>query len=143
MTDEQQLLERLGDRIAVGAVTVVASSDEYFKDLASYFPVSGSKIDWSKVPDAVGITARPQAYAEDCLAFFDKVRRTYQLHGQCIVMSDNGFHCALIMPVNVVGSVLGDVFDIPQHHYVVAIDYAWCIAFTTEGFADFGFCPAS
>lgn len=142
MTYDQELLEQFAAEINAGTIAVANSSEEYFNNLASFFPVCGSKVDWSKVPNAVGIKVRPQEYKEDGLRFFHEIQRVYHLSGKCIIISDGGFDYTLIVQTDALRPILELILDIPHHHYVVAIDYSWCVAFTTEGFIDFGYRPA-
>jgi L-lactate permease len=41
----------------------------------------------------------------------------------------------------VIASVLDKLLGIPQHHYLVADDFAWCFCFSFEGDMGFGYRP--
>jgi hypothetical protein len=140
-TFAEALLSDLDEAIRSGEVTVEASSDRYFAQLQSTFPVLGSKIAWSKVPGALEEVAAPDAYIEDCLRFYDRVLGEYALHGTCVVIGDSQVDFSLVTTVQRSRDYLARILAIPQHHYIVSAGFTWCIAFTMEGEMAFGFAP--
>jgi hypothetical protein len=42
------------------------------------------------------------------------------------------------MPIATLAECIGKLLEIPQHLYVVAEDYSWCICFSMEGYMSFG-----
>lgn len=141
MTFEEELLLSLDGLIKSGDVVVDKSSDNYFAQLGSKFPVVGSKIDWEEVPGSVEEIAKDDEYIESCLSFFMKMCKKNNLNGKVIVIGDSAIESAFIMPIEVLKSNLKKVLGIPQHHYIIADDYSWCMSFTMEGDMAFGFNP--
>lgn len=137
----EELLADLDPAILSGEVAVEPSSDQYLARLQATFPVMGSKVAWSKVPGALEETASPDAYVEDCLRFYDRVRTGYALHGACVVMGDSQVEFALLTTVERLRGHLHRILAISQHHYIVSAEFTWCIAFTMEGDMAFGFAP--
>ncbi len=140
-TFAEELLSDLDQAIRSGEVAIETSSDQYFARLQSTFPVLGSKIEWSNVPAAIEEVASPQAGIQDCLRFYDRVRSTYGLHGPCVVIGDSQVDFSIVTTVEDLRGHLDRILAIPQHHYIVAADFTWCMAFTLEGNMAFGFAP--
>lgn len=139
MTFEEELLSEFELSVKNGDIIVDPSSDSYFSELELRFPILGSKIDWDAVSGSEREQASADAYASDCQHFFDKMMRRYGLSGQCIVIGDSAVEVALIMPVGIMQFNLQKIVSVPQHHYVIANDYVWCMSFTMEGELAFGF----
>jgi len=141
MTYEEELLSELRSLISNGKIKVEDDSSKYFLELSQSYPTFGSKIDWdeienSEVEDATG---------EDCdsqfVLFFKKIIRENQLQGECIVIGDSAVSMALTTDVNTLSFVLLDIIEIPQHHYILAKDLSWCMAYTMEREMAFGYKP--
>lgn len=139
MTFEEELLLSLDGFIKSGDVVVENSSDKYFAQLGAMFPTFGSKIDWEEIPGSTEEVAKEDEYIESCSNFFIRMCEKNSLSGRVILVGDSALESALIMPVNILKLCLKQVLEIPQHHYIFAEDYSWCISFAMEGDMAFGF----
>jgi hypothetical protein len=117
-------------------------SVEYFSRLAECYPVAGSKIQWSKVPDSIELSEKSDDLQQTAFSdFFGKIVARYGLNGQAIYMGDSAINFSLLSSVEEFARHLGALLSIPQHHYFVAADYSWCMVFTLEGDMSFGHMP--
>lgn len=139
MTFEEELLSDLELLVKKGEIVVEPSSDGYFSELESRFPILGSKIDWDEVSGSEQEQASAEAYASDCQRFFDEMVNRFGLSGKCIVIGDSAVEIALVMSVEILQCNLQKIVSVPQHHYILANDYSWCMSFTMEGDMAFGF----
>ncbi|MBL4787077.1 MAG: hypothetical protein JKY49_16835 [Cohaesibacteraceae bacterium] len=140
---EEELLSDLDDQIKSGDILVEDKSDRYFSKLEASFSLDGSKIDWKQVPGAIFANADRDHFPDGCLKFFEQMCEQNRLKGKCIYVNDGAIECALIMPVAILASCLKSIVEYPEHHYVIAEDFSWVMAFTMEGHMDFGFKPGS
>ena len=141
MMFQEKLLSSLSDLIKSGDVVVENTSDKYFAQLGAMFPAFGSKIDWKEIPESIEEIAKEDEYIESCSNFFMKICEKNGLGGRVVLIGDSAIESALIMPVDVLKLCLKQVLEIPQHHYIFAEDYSWCMSFTMEGDMAFGFKP--
>jgi hypothetical protein len=139
---EDELVAELEGEIAAGLIDVVPDSCEYFKRLASVFPVSGSRIDWSSLPCGINHYCRTKnSAADEFLEFYERITHAYGLHGRVIYMGDGGIDGAFISQLGQVGKNMKLFLTVPQHHYFVGEDFSWCMFLSFEGEFGFGFNP--
>lgn len=133
-TYEEEVRELLRADISSGRLEEAADFAEVFSHLASVFPVSGSKISWSKVSGSIEKTR------DSCgeLEFFDELCGKFFLKGPVIYVGDGATDFVLRGGVDVMRDVLLLLIGIPQHHYFIDSEYHWCMCFTMEGHMAFG-----
>lgn len=110
--------------------------------LAKAFPVRGSRIDWSRVQGSIErVQDDPTQQAREFIAFVDELTREKGLGGEVVYAGDSATDFALSGPLERIRDVLPKLLAIPQHHYVIGPQFAWCICLTMEGDMAFGFQP--
>lgn len=136
---EVELLRHLHGAIEAGAMLVEADSARYFSRLAQCYPVAGSKIRWSRIPGSIERheNAAGRQLAAGC-DFFGEMVALHGLTGQAVHIGDNAVEFALLASVGEFARHLDALLSIPQHHYFVAADYAWCMVLGMEGGMSFG-----
>lgn len=112
-----------------------------FDHLMRAFPISGTKIDWKMVPGAITESLSPHAATESAIEFFRRICLAEGLRGAAFYVGDSATDVSIVSSIEVIYRALGDLLDIPQHHYVVAPNAAWCFSFTMEGDLAFGYAP--
>ena len=84
---ETELLKDLDNEIRAGSIMIGPDSVEYFSRLAECYPVAGSKIQWSKVPDSIELSEKSDDLQQTAFSdFFGKIVARYGLNGQAIYM---------------------------------------------------------
>ncbi|OBV41409.1 hypothetical protein [Janthinobacterium psychrotolerans] len=140
---ETALLNDLHGPLLAGTMVADADSAGYFARLAQRYPVTGSKIRWSDVPGAIerrgNCPDRQLAASGD---FFRAMVALHGLHGQAVYLGDSAIDFALLAPVSVFALHLEALLPIPQHHYFMAADDAWCMVLSMEGDMAFGLRPS-
>lgn len=116
----------------------LGDSSAFFAQLAQAYPVSGSKIDWGRVPGAMERTDEQHNIGE-FTSFFDEVVLKCRLIGEVIYVGDSATDFALAGSVECMREALPELLAIPQHHYLIGPDTSWCMCFTMEGDMGFGF----
>ena len=139
---EDELRQALWSEIAGGRIRESAPSEQFFEKISRAFPASGSKIDWSRVPNSIQRCASDEGdqliiYA----AFFDEIGRKFQLSGEVVYVGDSATDFSLTGELNFLRGALPSIFSVPQHHYFIEPEAAWCMCFTMEGDMAFGFKP--
>jgi hypothetical protein len=139
-TPEQDLLKILKPEIEARQIVVFANSDQYFRALEEYFPLFGSKIDWSKVFCACEEKINYNQFEMSVLGFFDKAAEALGLHAASamIFIGDSAMDVALSTTAEIMRRYLIDVVDMPQHTYIVPQDVSWCLSYTMEGNMAYG-----
>lgn len=141
---ESELRMALRKEIESSHIKELGDSAPFFAKLAKIYPAIGSKIDWGQVPRSIERSEENEALqAEECADFFDEMVQKFHLSGDVIYVGDSATDIALAGSLGYVRAVLCNILTIPQHHYLIAQDYSWCMCFTMEGDMGFGFCPAS
>lgn len=139
---EAELLKHLHGPLLAGTMVADADSAGYFSRLAQCYPVAGSKIRWSAVAGAIerreNCPDRQLAASGD---FFREMVALHGLDGQAVYLGDSAIDFALLAPVSVFALHLEALLSIPQHHYFVAADDAWCMVLSMEGDMAFGLRP--
>jgi hypothetical protein len=138
-TFDDELRLALKAQLESGLLLEAGSAADILRTLSKRFPTSGSKIDWDRVPGAI---ERSEANETDQLTefvdFFDEVRTKFNLIGPVIYAGDGPTDLALQGSLDEFRRALSEILTIPQHHYFVGANYAWCLAFTMEGDMAFG-----
>lgn len=138
---EDELLQILGADVDAGIITIEPDCTDYFVKLTKCFPAAGTRIDWGSVPNSID-TWRDEDLDESAFVkFFNQIVTSNNLNGPIVYMGDSNTEFALLTSVDVVSKYLKDILSIPQHHYLVAADFSWCMVFTFEGDMSFGYAP--
>jgi hypothetical protein len=139
---ESDLKELLGEKLMSELRIEADSAQLFFYNLSKHYPINGSKIDWSLVPDSVEKTEKIlENHKMEFVNFFDDIVLRFGVGGNSVYAGDALTDFILVGDLRTLRDSLLSVFDIPQHHYLAAVDYSWCMAFTTEGDMAFGFSP--
>lgn len=105
-------------------------------------PDSGSKIDWSRVPGAIGRVEEVAALpVEQFTAFFDEIVQKFCLAGDVVYVGGNVTDSALMGSLQCVREVIHQLLPVPQHHYLIGPQFSWCLSFKMEDAVGFGFRP--
>jgi hypothetical protein len=124
-----------------GSISMVPD-EPYYSGLADAFPLTGSRIDWSRVPNAVTSyeVTIDRKEAEAFIDFFNEMVAVNQLDGVVVFLGDQ-LNFALRLPLEVLRKNLESLVSIPQHCYVLVDNFAWCMVFSFEGDMAFGYRP--
>ena len=141
MSFDDELALEIADLVSAGDVRVLESSDDYIRLLEETYPWGGSKIDWARVPNAIGERNSDSNDVAGCRAFTLKVLRDHVLSGEVVYISDSALDISLIFSVAKLSKMVPILVQYPQHHYFMEKDAKWCLVFTHEGDMDFGFQP--
>jgi hypothetical protein len=147
MTPEEELMDVLQREFAGNAITIEASSTQYFSLLQARFPMRGAKIDWDRLTTAKVRrvhTSNGEQYINDAMMFARETIETEQLDltSQVVAIGDSAMDKSLKMPISTLLLCLPNIVAMPQHTYILATDASWCLAFTMEGDLCFGFAPS-
>ena len=138
-TYEDDVRQALKAEFEAGQLREVGKAADIFGLLAKVYPVSGSKIDWKLVPGAV---ERPEEskslQSTRFVEFFDEMGSRFELHGLVLYAGDSATDFALAAAIDVMRRALPELIEIPQHHYFVGPNCAWCMCRTIEGDMGFG-----
>ncbi|WP_423067658.1 hypothetical protein [Devosia sp. CN2-171] len=124
-----------------GRIIVEPSTAEFFDRLTGGFPTSSSKIDWSKVPGAIGRLG-PVTSGDVHISFVSAIRRRHHLVGPVAYAGDALTEMTIRGELDELIPLLPSLLEVPQHHYLAAASGAWCFCFSFEGNSDFGFAPS-
>lgn len=127
-----------------GQLRIAGDSEPVFEQLQHVFPIQGSRIAWPAVPGSIERVAPPEPDEAQAstVAFFDELVRSHRLAGRVTYVSDNAIDFAIEGELAEVRNVLPRLLEaLPQHHYLVGANHAWCMSFTMEGDLAFGFRP--
>ena len=137
---EAALRHALHAAMSAGRIREAGDASPYFAQLAQAYPADGSKIDWRRVPDAIVKFEDDHALQPGaCIAFFDEMRAQHGLAGELVYLGDSATDFALAGPAAGMREALPALLVIPQHHYILGPEAAWCMCFTMEGDMGFGF----
>ncbi|MCY1673031.1 hypothetical protein OVA07_18665 [Novosphingobium sp. SL115] len=132
-----ELLDALSSPIAAGIINVLHSSSSFVSGLERAFRFEGSKIRWDLVNGHISMTEGerhvllfPEFFGERC--------RELGTSRTAIYLNDGPVAFALSATLFAFQRHLSEIISIPAHHYFIAEDFAWCIAYTMEGDIDFG-----
>jgi len=149
---ERQLLGDLEAEISAGAVALIEDAVPLYEKLLEVFPHRAARIDWGRVPGAVHLDGPPERAtsnfqlrepATELREFWGRVRLTYNIGNETevIVLGDGLVSFALRLRVKILTDHLVDILSIPQHTYVVPVDFSWCFHYTVEDEAYWGVAP--
>lgn len=141
MRFEDDLLSELNNFISNGKIKICDDNGKYFLELSQAYPICGSKIDWDKVDKSVVSYATGENCDAQFIDFFKAMVHEYNLREKCVVIGDSAIDKALLMDISTLNTVLQKIIEIPQHHYILASDYSWCLTFTMEQEMAFGYKP--
>lgn len=140
---EAELRKALHAAMASNRIREVGDSAPFFAQLMKSYPASGSKIDWSRVPDSIERTEEdPALQLDQFLSFFDEVVQKAGLVGDVVYVGDSATDFALAGSMERMREALPELLEIPQHHYLIGPESSWCMCFTMEGDMGFGFHPS-
>jgi hypothetical protein len=138
-TYEEDIRKALKLEFDLGHLSEIGPAKEIFGLLTRTYPISGSKIDWRRLPDAIECPAGDNSSESARFAtFFDQMCSRFGLSGPVIYVGDSATDFALAGSVETIRRVLSVLIEIPQHHYFVGPNASWCICLTMEGDMDFG-----
>lgn len=108
--------------------------------LADTYPIQGSDIDWA----ALKITEQQYAAFSDeqltaFIHFFNSMQKKYGLSANVYWVGDSAVDFAIFGNIALMVGVLDKLLSIPQHHYLIAADFKWCMSFRFEGHMFFGY----
>lgn len=127
-TYQDDLMLALKVDLEAGLLRDIGNSATPFSRLKERFPVSGSKIDWSKVPGALV----EDLNAADVASRMRAIHRHFKLSSETIYAGDSLTDSAIAGPFDTFVASLPLLLDIPQHHYFMGTDAAWCFVITME-----------
>jgi hypothetical protein len=141
MSVSDNFLEKLAPSMTNGRIVVEYDMDKYFDQIEASFPIYGSKIEWDEVDGSVEELARLEFYSADCTNFFNKMTEQFIQNpdSKVVLLGDSAMDYALLTSLKNVPEVLEKMLELPQHHFIVANNFSWCISFSMEGDMAFGF----
>jgi len=143
-TYDDDLIIELNIGMGVDCLKIIGESDDIFLSLERVFPLVGSKIDWENVPNSIeDHEVIEELHVEKFIEFFDKICMKFNLMDSVIYVGDNVTSFALEGDINIMRKYLGNLIEIPQHHYFIEKNYEWCMSMTMEGDMAFGFSDCS
>jgi hypothetical protein len=126
---EEEIWKALKTEIDSGRLKEAGAANDIFELLTRNYPVSGSKIDWKRVPGSI------EYYEEDrareptrFVEFFDEMCARFGLNGLVLYAGDGPMDFALAASTVDMRRALPVLLDVPQHHYFVGPNASWCIA---------------
>jgi len=109
--------------------------------IESRYPIVGSNIDWSGVPEA--ISAGEMGLKESRRKFqgwFGEIAERFSLVGPVCVVGDGPVEIGVVGSLDAIVQQLPLLASLPQHTYVFAYpDGDWCASLAFEGWMDFGY----
>ena len=137
--------------IQSGVVKIEGEDTQYVNKLENRYPFVGSKIDWKEVPDSLdfnlmSLKASKVAYEITLKEGFNKIYNTIREMGykdeyEIVIIGDNIFDVALRMSLGKLPQMYQELFELPQHTYIIPPDASWCINYTFEDYLYFGVAP--
>lgn len=127
--------------ILAGSVELLQDERPFIDLIEKNFPFVGSKIDWDRVPGAVTKKLNAQSFVSECLEFLkDRLKQTaISQSAKVVVLGDSAMEQAVATHAGMLETLMPEVLELPQHTYVIALGGEWCMTFTMEGYADFGY----
>lgn len=137
---EDNLMESIKYHAEPGSVGIFSDIEGAFKKISNIYPFSGSKILWESVDGSIEKYCDGADFQKNQFQkfFLDTVSQ-FHLSGGVIYLGDSAIDFGLVGDVGSFIGIIGDIFEIPQHHYFVGADFSWCMSFTMEGGMAFGF----
>jgi len=130
------------DRSAKVGWGEVGAAHDVFELLTKNYPMSGSKIDWKRVPGSIEYCEEDQS-KERFVEFFDEMCARFGLNGLVLYIGDGLTGFALAASTGDMRQALPVLFGVPQHHYFIGPNASWCMCMAMEGDMAFGRAAAS
>jgi hypothetical protein len=118
----------------------IIDSDKYLDFIEQKFVFIGSKIDWSKTNNHCSKKSNNDFLLTDTRLFITELKNVFFNNNvQVIYIGDNLTEFNYQFQMNNIEDLLIYLLEIPQHHYFVSLEGAWCICISSENYIDFGF----
>jgi len=129
-----EIRQALKTEIVSDRLGEVGAAHDVFELLTKNYPMSGSKIDWKRVPGSIEYYEedRPQERTR-FVEFFDEMCARFGLNGLVLYIGDGLTGFALAASTVDMRQALPVLFGVPQHHYFVGPNASWCMCMTMEG----------
>ncbi|ESZ87682.1 MAG: hypothetical protein Q27BB25_08010 [Blastomonas sp. CACIA14H2] len=134
---QHELLETLSSPIAADIIKVFHPDSTFIQRFETAFRFEGSKIRWDLTRDHISLT-EVQVDFGVFRSFFSERGRELGSGRTAIYLNDGLVDCALTAPLFAFERHLNEIISIPAHHYFVADNLEWCMAYTIERDIDFG-----
>ena len=131
-TYENEIRQALKTEIVSDRLGEVGAAHDVFELLTKNYPMSGSKIDWKRVPGSIEYCEEDQSQ-ERFVEFFDEMCARFGLNGLVLYIGDGLTGFALAASTVDMRQALPVLFGVPQHHYFVGPNASWCMCMTMEG----------
>lgn len=136
--------------VANGEMRYETDSASYFDLLSKKFPVTFSRIDWTKVPDKVSISAFQDKqrgvfdmkhHLEESMKFIQDLEPQIAGVETIILIGDNAIVGAYLMDFITLKKYFPYICMLSQHTYLIPVEIHWCLNYTMEDDLYFGFAP--
>lgn len=106
-----------------------------FTWLSSTFPVSGSKVDWSRV-EAPHRHATPEGATAIAAVAIEEICRRLDHATPVVHVGDSLSPFAVTFDAVGAADIVAALLEVPEHHYFVAENRSWLVVVTFEGDVD-------
>lgn len=139
-TLEDEFLSAMAPLIQEGSIELWGDETPFIELIEKNFPFVGSKIDWQQVPGVITKNINAHAFVPECLAFIKDQLIRFEIPPltKVVVIGDGVLNQAIAARVEVLELLMSEILNLPQHTYIIELNGEWCMAFTMEGYADFG-----
>lgn len=136
--------------VANGEMKYETDSATYFDLLSKKFPVTYSRIDWTKVPDKESISVFQDKqlgmfdmkhHLEESMHFIQNLEPQIAKVDTIILIGDNAVVGAYSMDFITLKKYFPYICMLSQHTYIIPTDAHWCLNYTMEDDLHFGFAP--
>ena len=148
---QKEYLHLVQEGIQTGIIKIEEQDAQYVNTIERRFPFFGSKIDWDEIPsslffDLTSLKNNKNAHNSMLKEGFKTIYQTVLEMGlnedqEIIIVGDSIFDIALRMPLGKLPELYWELFELPQHTYIIPPDASWCINFTFEHELFFGVAP--
>lgn len=145
---QKEYLELIEEEIQSGNIKL-EDDDQYFDMLGNRFPVGGTGIAWSKVPNhqyfnLLELKDDTDNYGKMLHESFQKIVSFLDQNEdqEVVIIGDGVLDVAIRVPFRKLIDLHYEVFTLPQHTYILPPDASWCINFTFEHDLFFGIAPS-
>jgi hypothetical protein len=133
---EEEIRAALQSPIAAGVIEIAGDDSSVVRRLEEAFPFVGSRVSWDALPGHLAARETRPDHA-DFRKFFEARRSELGGDRTAYYLSDNLLDCTLRGSLFSFERHMDAILSIPAHHYFIANDFRWCIAYTMEGDIDF------
>jgi hypothetical protein len=136
--------------VANGEMRYETDSARYFDLLSKKFPVTFSRIDWTKVPDKVSVSAFQhkqrgtfdmEHHLVESMNFIQNLEPQIAEADTIILIGDNAIVGAYLMDFITLKKYFPYICMLSQHTYIIPAETHWCLNYTMEDDLYFGFAP--